>query len=187
MAAWPLLGAVPFESSGRGDWLQSTWCALRRTAPGCCCPGRRGAESGRGCRTRGGWGEDVGGRKRPGIESFWSPALQRSPTARLSPTCGVPRVSKIVFTPRHCPPSRYLAQRAGCVRPGSEPLTPVSPLVSAEPHVRSRKAEITPGGRRCPQPPQEGPSAPDSAQDTDTATQENLLYSRFPKAAAARG
>ena len=71
-----------------------------------------------------------GGRKRSGLQSFWSRALQRSPTAWLCPTCGVPTVSKIVFIPRHCPLSRYLAQRAGCVRPGREPLTPVSPLAS---------------------------------------------------------
>ena len=39
-----------------------------------------------------------GGRKRPGLESFWSPALQRSPTARLCPTCGVPNVQNCVHT-----------------------------------------------------------------------------------------
>ena len=81
-------------------------------------------------------------------------ALQRSPTAWLCPTCGVPTVSKIVFIPRHCPLSRYLAQRAGCVRPGREPLTPVSPVVSS-PSLTSapatQRAHL--GGRAVPTHP----------------------------------
>ena len=133
-----------------------------------------------------------GGRKRSGLESFWSRALQRSPTEKPY-SLALPNL-RSAYSVQNCvhtsPLSSFQVSRpAGrlCAPRARTTNTRLARCLFAEPHVGSRNAESTPGGPRCPHPPQKGPSAPDSAQDADTATQENLFYSRFPKVAAARG
>lgn len=127
------------------------------------------------------WGQEAPGAR--GI--FPVPCPTTGPTARLCFQLQVPTVSKL------CP---YLALSSFQVSrpavrlcaPGRRACTQ-SRLLSlfAEPHGGSRGADTAPGGRLRLAPPQRSLST--GLYSKDTATQEDLFYSRFPKVAAARG